>query len=304
MVFVGEIIAITTVVCWTVSVQFFGAASKEVGATPVNIIRLTVAVVLFALFLFIRDGSPLPLDFPPRAWLYLGLSGAIGFFIGDIYLFKALVELGPRLAMLLHSLAAPTSAVIGWLFLRETYLLHQWLGILVTLAGVGVVILEKGAGKGGDKQRTVRRVTFRGLFFGIAAMLGQAVGFVLSKAGMQLSAGYLDAFSATQVRAVSGWLCFVLLFTITGKWGHVKGVLTHPRALTFTVAGSFLGPFLGVSLSLLTLHYLSTGVAATILSLVPICIIPFSVYLHKEYVSIKAIGGAVTAVFGIYLLMM
>jgi len=303
MPFVGEAIAIATVLCWTVSVQFFGAASKEVGAIPVNIIRLSVALILFGILLFLRDGAPVPTNFPAHAWLYLSLSGIIGFFIGDIFLFKALVELGPRVAMLIHSLAAPTAAVIGWLFLNETYILHQWIGISVTLLGVAVVILERNQKASSAQKLKVRRISFQGVVFGFAAMLGQAGGYVLSKAGMQIESGYLDAFAATQIRAIAAFFCFVLFFTVTNKWGNVKKALSNTKALTFTTIGAFIGPFLGVSLSLLVLHYLTTGVASTFLSLVPICIIPFSIFLHKEYVSIRAFGGAIIAIFGIYLLM-
>lgn len=303
MPFVGEAIAIATVLCWTVSIQFFGAASKEVGAIPVNIIRIFIALILFGIFLFVRDGALVPIHFPAHAWLYLSLSGIVGFFIGDIFLFKALVELGPRVAMLIHSLVAPTAAIIGWLFLNETYILHQWIGIFVTLLGVAVVILEKNQKASPAQKLKVRRISFQGVVFGFAAMLGQAVGYVLSKAGMQIDSGYLDAFAATQIRAIAAFFCFVLFFTITNKWGNVKKALTNTKALTFTAIGAFIGPFLGVSLSLLVLHYLTTGVASTFLSLVPICIIPFSIFLHKEHVSIRAFAGAVTAVFGIYLLM-
>lgn len=303
MPFVGEAIAIATVLCWTVSVQFFGAASKEVGAIPVNIIRIFIALILFGIFLFCRDGTLVPINFPAHAWLYLSLSGIVGFFIGDIFLFKALVELGPRVAMLIHSLAAPTAAVIGWLFLNETYILHQWIGISVTLLGVAVVILERNQKASPAQKLKVRRISFQGVVFGFAAMLGQAGGYVLSKAGMQIESGYLDAFAATQIRAIAAFFCFVLFFTVTNKWGNVKKALTNTKALTFTAIGAFIGPFLGVSLSLLVLHYLTTGVASTFLSLVPICIIPFSIFLHKEHVSIRAFGGAATAVFGIYLLM-
>ena len=66
MTFTGELIAVTTVLCWTVSVQLFGAAAKQVGATPVNIIRMTSAFIMFLLLLYLRDGSPFPLDFPAR----------------------------------------------------------------------------------------------------------------------------------------------------------------------------------------------------------------------------------------------
>jgi drug/metabolite transporter (DMT)-like permease len=304
MPFFGEAIALVTVLCWTVSVQFFGAASKEVGAIPVNIIRLFIALILFTILLLYRDGSPIPIDFPAHAWIYLSLSGVVGFFLGDIFLFKALVELGPRIAMLIYSLAAPSAAVIGWLFLNETYLLHQWIGMSVTLFGVCLVILEKDTQKSSVQKQNVTRISLKGVAYALGGMLGQAGGYVLSKTGMQTENGYLDAFSATQIRAIAAFLCFVIFFTVTRKWRDIKSALNNTKALVFTAIGSAVGPFLGVSLSLLVLHYLTTGVASTFFSLIPICIIPFSIFLHKEHVSIRAFGGAVIAVFGIYLLML
>jgi drug/metabolite transporter (DMT)-like permease len=299
----GELIAIVTVLCWTISVQFFEAASKRVGATPVNIIRLAVALILFSLFLICKHGYILPIHFPAHAWFYLSLSGIIGFFMGDIFLFKALVEIGPRVAMLIFSLSAPTAAIIGWIFLDETYALHQWAGIMITLSGVGIVILERNQKTSSTSTRKARDITLKGILLGFGAMFGQALGYILSKAGMQTDTGYLDAFSATQIRAIAAFICFLLFFTVTRKWKNVAIAFKDTKAVIFTVTGSAIGPFLGVSLSLLVLHYLTTGVAATFLSLVPIFIIPFSIFLHKEHVSIQAAAGAVIAVFGIYLLM-
>jgi len=302
MPWTGELIAITTVLCWTISVQFFEAASKRVGATPVNVIRLTVALMLFSLLLFFRHGYIFPVNFPAHAWFYLSLSGVVGFFIGDIFLFKALVEIGPRVAMLIFSLSAPTAALIGWLFLDEIYVLHQWVGMFVTLFGVGIVILDKNQKASKLSKLKIRDISLKGVLFGFGGMFGQASGYVLSKTGMQTESGYLDAFSATQIRAIAAFLCFLVFFTVTGKWGNVKAAVRNTTALLFTTIGSAIGPFLGVSLSLLILHYLTTGVASTFLALVPVFIIPFSIFLHKEHVSIRAVAGAVTAVFGIYLL--
>ncbi|MBT3388765.1 MAG: DMT family transporter [Desulfobacula sp.] len=301
MPWTGELIAIGTVFCWTISIQFFEAASKRIGAIAVNIIRLTSALILFSLFLFYRQGHILPVQFPAHAWFYLSLSGIIGFFIGDIFLFKALVENGPRVTMLIFSLSAPTAALIGWSLLDEVYVLHQWAGMFVTLLGVGIVILERNQKASKLK---IRGITLKGTLFGFGAMFGQACGYILSKTGMQTESGYLDPFSATQIRALAAFMCFLIFFTATGKWGIVKTAVKDKKAVVFTTIGSAIGPFLGVSLSLMVLHYLTTGVASTFLSLVPVFIIPFSIFLHKEHVSIRAFAGAVIAVFGIYLLMM
>lgn len=302
MPFIGETIAIATVICWTISIQFFEAASRRVGAIPVNIIRISVALLLFSILLFIRSGHIIPVHFPLHAWIFLSLSGIIGFFIGDIFLFKALVEIGPRVTMLIFSLAAPTAALIGWLFLHENYLPQQWFGMLVTLLGVIIVILERAQKNSPPQKLNVRKISFKGVAFAFAGMVGQAGGYVLSKIGMQVETGYLDAFSATQIRALAAFVCFLLFFTITHRWRHVINALGNKKAVLFTATGSIIGPFLGVSLSLLVLHYLTIGVASTFLSLVPICIIPFSIYLHKEHVSIRAFGGAVIAVSGVFLL--
>ena len=163
MPFFGEAIALTTVLCWTFSVQFFAVASKDVGAIPVNIIRISIALLLFSVLLFFKEGTFIPVDFPIRSWLFLSLSGVIGFFIGDIFLFKALVELGPRIAMLIQSLAAPTAAVFGWTFLHESYSLHQWIGMFITLAGVSAVILERGKEASPAQTLKVTRVSYRGV---------------------------------------------------------------------------------------------------------------------------------------------
>ncbi|MCP4023101.1 MAG: DMT family transporter [Desulfobacteraceae bacterium] len=301
MPYAGEFIGLITVLCWTLSVQFFESASKKVGSTPVNIIRIGTALVCFSILLFIRTGDILPFDFPKRAWIYLSLSGMIGFFLGDIFLFKAFVEIGPRLAMLIMSLSAPVAAVTGWLFIDESYLLFQWTGMAVTLSGVCIVILEKNNSPNPNKRKS-RQISLKGVLFGIGGMLGQSFGYILSKTGMQTETGYLDAFAATQIRAIAAFLCFFLFFTITKRWKSVGQAIKNISATSTTIAGSILGPFLGVSLSLLTLHYLTVGVASTIFSLVPVCIIPFSIFIHKEHISARAIIGALIAVSGVWLL--
>lgn len=302
MPFFGEATALATVLCWTCSVQFFEAAARRIGSVPVNVIRLFVALMLFSILQLFRDGLPFPSHFPAHAWFFLSLSGVVGFFIGDIFLFRALVELGPRVAMLIQSLAAPAAAIIGWLCLDEVYLSHQWAGMAIALSGVAIVIFERAKKTDPPGGQVSRKITPRGVGIGLVGMVGQAGGMVLSKVGMKVETGYLDAFSSTQVRAIAAFLCFVLFFTVTRRWRDVRTALADTKAVALTAMGAGFGPFAGVSLSLLTLHYLTTGVASTFFALVPITIIPFSIFLHRERVSVRAVAGAAIAVIGVSLL--
>lgn len=175
--------------------------------------------------------------------------------------------------------------------------------MLVTLSGVCLVILEKNNPPKIPGVGTQRTASLKGILFGTGAMLGQATGYVMSKTGMQTADGFLDAFAATQIRALTAFACFLIYFTATRKWGQVSKAVKDRRSLAWTAMGALIGPFIGVSLSLKVLHYLTAGVASTFLSLTPVCIIPFSIYIHKERVSARAIAGAVIAVAGIWLLM-
>lgn len=304
--FTGEIIAFATVLCWTVGSQFFEAAGKRAGSVAVNLVRLVLAAIFFCLTLLITRGQWIPVDFPLSNWGWLALSGIIGFAFGDMCLFKAFVEIGPRISMLVMSLAAPVTALIGWTFLGETYRPLQWLGILVTLAGVAMVILERnGAGSekvAALKNRTVKKITLHGVLMAFLGMIGQAVGYVLSKLGMLNGDVMLDPVSATYIRVLAGTLGVIVVFFILGWWPKVKPFRHDMKALAHTTAGAFLGPYLGVALSLAALHHTSTGVASTIMALTPVMLIPFAVFLHKEHVSPRALVGTLVAFSGIVLL--
>ncbi len=74
------------------------------------------------------------------------------------------------------------------------------------------------------------------------------------------------------------------------------------RAVGILTFGAVVGPFIGVALSLLALRHAPTGVVATIIATMPVLILPFSILLYHEKVSLRAVGGAIVAVVGIALL--
>ncbi len=304
--YTGEIIAFLTVLCWTVGSQFFEAAGKRVGSVTENLVRLVLAAIFLCATLLISKGQLIPLDFPLRNWGWLALSGVIGFALGDMFLFKAFVEIGPRVSMLVMSLSAPVTALIGWGFLGEIYRPIQWLGIVVTLSGVAMVILERNGAVSTEvatpRKRILKKITPHGILMAFLGMLGQAIGFILSKVGMQSGGHMLDPVAATYIRVIAGTLGVIAIFFILGWWPKLWQSRHDLRAFAFTSVGAFLGPYLGVVLSLAALHYTSAGVASTIMALTPVMLIPFAVFIHKEHVSLRALTGTVVAFSGIVLL--
>jgi drug/metabolite transporter (DMT)-like permease len=273
----------------------FESAGKRIGSLAVNFIRLVMAVFFLAGAAWLMRGVALPTDATLHAWIWLSISGLIGFTIGDLCLFEAFVVIGSRRSMLLMSLVPPMTAVIGWAVMGEVLTLQEWTGMALTVGGVAWVISERQPARDGA---ATPGPAIGGLLLGLGGALGQAVGLVLSKYGME----DYSALAATQIRVFAGIVGFAVLFAFIGWWPRVWRGLRNREGMVGTTVGAFFGPFLGVTGSLLAVKYTQAGVAATIMAIVPVLIIPPAVVLYKEKVTLRAFVGAVAAVVGVGLL--
>jgi drug/metabolite transporter (DMT)-like permease len=291
--YAGQLAALGTAVSWTLTALAFDAAARRIGALSLSLIRLVIACGFLCLAAWGLRGLPLPLDASPYAWRWLALSGLVGFTFGDFCLFRAYVTIGPRLSQLMMALAPPLTAVVGWLLLGETLGGRALLGMFLTVAGIAWAVLDRKSVNGESA-----RPSLPGLAMGFGGALGQAGGLVLSKLGM----GKYDALAATQVRVLAGIAGYALLFVAFGWWRRMGEALRDRRALGLASVGAFFGPFLGVSLSLVAVQLIAAGVAASIMALTPILIIPLVMVTRKERVGLGGIAGALVAVAGVALL--
>ena len=273
------------------STLFFEASARRVGSLSLNLLRLLAASAYLALYGLVTRGSAFPDHASPHAWTWLTLSGFVGFTFGDMCLFRAYLVLGPRLSTLLMALVPPIAALLSWLTLGEALTAGDLCGMAITLAGVGWVVQE--SPQGGDAVPRGHRV--RGVLLGMGGALGQGGGLVLSKLGM----GDLDPFEATQVRALAGMVGFAAVYLALGWWPRFAASLKDARAVGLASVGALFGPFLGVSLSLYSIQHAPVGVAATLMALVPVLILPVVVVVRHEKVSWRAAVGAAIAVVGV-----
>lgn len=319
---IGEFAALGTAVCWTITAMAFESAGKRVGSLPVNLIRLLIAFLFFAVYSLIVRGAPIPTDASGATWIWLSLSGLVGFVVGDLLLFQAFVLIGSRIAMLIYSAVPPLTAILGSIVLGERIGTLGIVGMIITVAGIALVVLRGGQSNGSavgsrasavrvpaeresEREQTVSPGTgirfahpIQGILLALGGALGQAGGLVLSKLG----APVYDPISATQIRGIAGIVGFSVIFLITGRWKRVLAGFRDAPAMARISIGAFFGPFVGVSLGLFAAQRSTTGIASTIMSLVPVLIIAPSVLILKEKVSVREIIGAAVAVGGVSLL--
>lgn len=291
----GEIAGLLTAVCWSVSGLAFEDCGRRIGSLSVNFLRLALAFVFFVIVGLATRGLALPTDATVDAWVWLSASGLVGLTIGDMCLFRAYVIIGARLSLLLMTLVPPLVALLGWAMLGERLSAKDCAAMLLVVGGVLWVVFEKPKnGSGGPGLK----VSAWGVTLGLLGAASQAAGLVLSKRGM----GDYDPIAATQIRVIAGGLGFALLFVFIGWWPKVIASVKNTRAMATMSLGALFGPFLGISLSLAAVQRTQAGVAATLMGLVPIIIIPLAYAVKKEKTSPRAVFGTALAVAGTALL--
>jgi drug/metabolite transporter (DMT)-like permease len=288
----GEIAAVITAVCWSFTSIFFNNASRLIGSVKVNRLRLLVSTVILVLVHWVVMGSLIPIGATPEQWLWLGLSGIIGLALGDAFLFQAYVHIGARLTTVIMALDPVFSALIAWIWLGEKLTPVEIIGILVTVFGVGWVVMEQ---RNGQSSHT-RKDLILGILCGIGAVLGQAIGFVLSKKGL---ANNFSPLSGVLMRIIVASSVMWILALFSGQMKETVKGFTESTARNNILAGSVLGPCLGVWLSMVAVQLIPVGIASTIMATRPILMLPLSKIIYKENISMRAIIGTVIALIGV-----
>lgn len=304
---IGPLAGLLTSVLWTLTSIFFTAAGRRIGPSVVNATRLVLAVILLGLIyrFVVSDGGAW---WPSLSWqqmTLLAVSGVIGLAIGDQALFTAFVDIGPRVANLLMTTAPVIAALSGWLVLGETLEPMAMLGIGLTMFGVAWVVLDRTPET--TAARSPHRV--RGVILALVGAACQAVGLMLSKAGMghgwMAEEEHLDPQAATFVRMTVAAIAVMPLILVWRRYDNAKLVPrigTKRGGAMFVLAGTIFGPVLGVWMSLVAADATSVGIAQTLLSLTPILILPYAAIVERERLGVRAIAGAVCAVAGVAIL--
>lgn len=304
--YLGEIISLFVAISWTITALCAEIGSKRIGPLQMNVIRMALSLGMLGITLWVVTGSPLPQYADGNVWLWLSLSGLVGYVFGDYCLFNSYIVIGSRFGQLFMTLAPPAAALSGWAILGETLSPQAWLGMMVTLFGIGISVMSKG-----DSNIISFKLPLKGILLGIGAGVGQGVGLVLSKVGMNYyelsipqsaeSVTMMLPFTSTMIRAVTGLIGFVIIMAFRKELATLVTSVKDKKGMRAAMIATITGPFIGVSLSLMAVRYTEAGIASTLMALTPIFILWPAHVLFGAKVSIKEIIGAVISVAGVSL---
>lgn len=296
-----------TTLCWSLGIFPFTEAARRFGSNALNQYRLFLAwiVLTFINCLYYRI-SPLTLASIPSShhYIYLGLSGIIGFTIGDFCTFNSFKMLGPKLSSVYMTIAPCAALMVGMLVLSETVNLAGIMGIFLTIVGVVWLTLSKedaaeakSAGFGRNRA---------GIVYALIGAICQGSGLVLSKYGFREPSGgdYIPTLHAVWIRLSFAFSAAMLIAIVTNNFAESSRIVfnNQNKGLKYMVAGTLLGPVTGVSCSLLAISYLKVAEAQTIFALLPVFVLPLNFCFYKEKITAASASACLIAICGVIVL--
>ena len=293
MTYIGEISALITAFLWSGTSIAFTAASTRIGSLQLNINRMLLAMILLFLTILIAG---INYSVTLSQIYFLTLSGIVGLVLGDTFLFKAFQYIGARVGMLIMAFVPAISTILALIFLDETISLAGILGMIITLSGIYIVIVEKK-----EIHKSKIKINKLGIFYGFLGALGQAGGLVLAKFAFE--EGSINGFVATFIRISSSVVIMLAAILLLKRFKNPIKIYSKDRkALMATIVGTILGPFLGITFSLISIEYTKVGIASTLMAMVPVIMLPLVRFYYKEKLNWQSISGAFLAVGGVAVL--
>ena len=305
--YIGELISLGVACSWTVSALASEVASRRLGIFVMNVWRMSLALMFSTALMWAFTGM-WGLEYASSsAWMWLLASGVVGYFFGDWCLFNSYLTMGSRYGQLFMTLAPAFTALSAWVMLGQTLSWSALLAMAVTLLGIAISVWHVGS----------QEEPARGIVFGLGAALGQGLGLVLSKLGVDAYEASMPSemlpdvavylpFSANSVRCMAGFVCFTAwYYWMRPKFRQQHHTFTdslrNRRGLVAMLVAVVSGPFLGVGFSLMAVQHTAAGIASTLMATTPILILLPSRWLFGQTITLRNVLGAVVSVVGVSL---
>jgi drug/metabolite transporter (DMT)-like permease len=254
-----------------------------------TLVKGVIGIVLLLAVLCLTGSSTMETE----AVLCLSVSGILGIAIADTLFFAALQGLGPVAIVVFFMMGQLVTALMALCWLGEMPSIQSWLGIGITLAGVGAVLWPSLG-----SNASLKRTGMRGLLLGSASMLCMSASTVVAKPALDS----VSTITATLIRMIAGTMSVLLFGLVTHRVRQWLSPVRSMRLIIRFVLSVAVVTFGGFWLSLVSIKYLDVAIASTLSATEPLFVIPLALVFFNERISLLESLGAICASIGVMLL--
>lgn len=286
---IGELLAIVAALCGAASSILYNHLGKKTGSDILAYTRMLIAVPIMCLYALLRDGFILNAGNLNQITTLL-ISGIIGFFITDLFMFRAYVSWGARETMVVMCLAPVLSTIFAFILFKEKLTAKQLLGSSCSVLGIVVMVL--------GQKKEAKQVLKSGVVFAFLAAILQSVADMTAKGALN----QMPWVTSAAIRAFGGVVAWIIYGLIKSKTLFVnKDQVFKPHFLGVLTITVLIGTVLGTTLAMGALKYAPAGIVTSLKQISPIFILPYEALVQKRKLSISDIAGTLISVFGIFL---
>jgi drug/metabolite transporter (DMT)-like permease len=287
----GVIIALGASLAWAGSSVLLKYLSSRIDSISVNTMRLWVgSIALLSLVVFSGRAGDI-LQTPLLPILMVITSGILSNTIGDTIYIQSLSYLDVSISYPISQSAFPVlTLVVAFFFLNESFTWLNILGAAFVIGGIFMIVRN-------NKAAIVSKSTGKGVAMTLIAAALWAAGSITLKIGLK----EVDTFVAAAIRVmVSAMILTTVAFS--GKTHDRLKLKTYgTRNLILVASAGFLTYGIGATGYVTAMNLIGAGKTTLLTASAPVFLLPMSVLILKERLSLLALLGVFVAVAGICL---
>jgi drug/metabolite transporter (DMT)-like permease len=287
----GVIIALGASLAWAGSSVLLMYLSSRIDSISVNTMRLWVGMIaLLSLVLFTGRAGDI-LHTPILPILMVVASGILSNTIGDTIYIQSLSYLDVSISYPISQSAFPLLTLLAAIFfLNESFTLLNILGAVCVIAGIFMIVRN-------NKKAVISKNTGKGVAMTLIAAILWAAGSITLKIGLT----QVDTFVAAAIRVtVSAMILTTVAFS--GKNTERLKLKTYgSRNLVLVASAGLLTYGIGAIGYVTAMNLIGAGKTTLLTASAPVFLLPLSILILKERLSLLALLGVFVAVAGICL---
>jgi len=309
----GQVAALLSALFWAIGSVLITMGVKRIHVLPLNLIRCTIATIVFWALLPFFGGFQALAAISPWAWLWLFASVLALLIVGDTLYFRGMDLAGVSWAMPASSIHPLWAVLLAWFFVGEPLTWSLVAGAVLVVLGIVLVSRPtprqaagdpaeplRGAGTAGEVPQTSGamapeaaaggKARKTGLLMALAASLLWGAGQVALRPATE----GLDPVVASSARMAMGTLILLGLTLYRGRWRDLHGLGRQTWALI--IVASLVSTVFGTWLFIYAIQTIGAGRNAVIAATAPLMALPFAmIWLQEKPTRWTLVGTLVTA---------